>query len=80
LHGRVPVDACISDADTLLQTSWAFRRDLLVTLVNIRLDHDTNDGGLASTKLLANDSSDLGLVAMILVGVAYSLLLAHVMK
>lgn len=47
--GGVPVDASVGDGDALLQAAGALRWDLLVALVNVGLDHDTNDGVLAFT-------------------------------
>lgn len=78
-NGGVPVDAGVSDADTLLEGGGALGRDLLVALANVGLDHNTDDGLLALAELVTNGLSDLGLVAVVLVGVAclccqYSLL------
>lgn len=68
--GVVPVNASISDADTLLQGGWAFGRYLLVALIDVGLNHDANDGSLALAELISNDLSNLGLVAVVLIGVA----------
>jgi len=65
----LPVDAGIRDADTLLESGGALSGDLLVALVDVGLDHDADDGGLTLTELLSNDGGNLGLVAMVLVGV-----------
>jgi hypothetical protein len=42
----------------------------LVTLANVGLDHDTNDGLLTLTELFANDLGNLGLVSVVLGRVA----------
>lgn len=70
LDCRIPVDASICDADALLQRRWTFRWYLLVALVNVRLDHDADDGILAFAELVADDLRDLGLVLVVLLGVA----------
>lgn len=63
----VPVDACVSDGDTLLQgsetASWG---NLLVALVDVRFDHDTNNAVLAFAELVADCLCDLWLVAVVL--------------
>jgi hypothetical protein len=69
--GVVPVDAGIGDADALPQSSGAFGRHLLVALVDVGLDHHTDDGSLALAKLVGDDLGNLGLVAMVLIRVAY---------
>lgn len=69
--GAVPVNAGICDADTLLQSGGTLRWYLLVTLVDVGLDHDTNDGLLAFAELVSNNLGNLGLVAMVFVGVTY---------
>lgn len=68
--GGVPVDAGIGDGDALLKAAGALRRDLLVALVDVGLDHDTDDAGLAVADLVGHIGGDLGLVAVVLVGVA----------
>lgn len=69
-HGRVPVDTCICDADTLLETRWPLRGDLLVALGKIGLNHHAHNTCLSFPDLIANHLRDLGLVAVILVGIA----------
>jgi len=41
--GRLPVDTCVRDGDTLLESCWTLGRDLLVAFIDVGLDHDTND-------------------------------------
>jgi len=64
---RLPVDACVGDGDTLLQSCWALGRNLLVTLVDVGLDHDADDRFLACAELFADHLCDTWLVAMVLV-------------
>ena len=67
---RLPVNASVSDANTLLQAGWALRRDFLVALVDVGFDHNTNDTSLAFPKLVADYSSDLRLVPVVFVRVS----------
>ena len=69
-HGGVPVDACVGDADTLLEPGWPFRGHLLVAFGQVGLDHYSHNARLSLSNLLPNDLSNLGLVPVILVGVA----------
>lgn len=69
IHGRIPVNAGIGDADALLQTSRALRRHLLVAFVDVGLDHHTNNGFLSLFELVSDDLGDLGLVSVVLVRV-----------
>lgn len=69
----VPVDACISNADAALETSRTLGGNLLVALVNVGLDHDTNNGSLALPQLFGNGLCNLGLVVVVFLRVAYSL-------
>lgn len=76
LEGRdsgLPVNAGIGDADALLERRGTLSGNLLIALVDVGLDHDTNDGLLALADLVGNDLGNLGLVAVVLVGVAWSL-------
>jgi hypothetical protein len=68
--GAFPVNAGISDGNTLLESTGAFSGNLLIALVDIRLDHDSNDACLALAELVSNDLGDLGLVTVVFVGVA----------
>lgn len=70
--GGVPVDAGVGDADALLESGGALGGDLLVTSVDVGLEHDTDDGGLAGAQLLGDGGGDLGLVVVVLEGVAWS--------
>ena len=67
---RLPVDTGVSNRDTLLEGRRALGGNLLVTLVNVRLDHNTNDGLLALADLVSHNLGNLGLVAVVLVGIA----------
>lgn len=69
LNGHLPVDASIGDTDTLEESGRSLGRHLLVTLVDIRLDHDTDDGGLALSQLIGNLLGDDRLVKVVLLGV-----------
>lgn len=69
--GALPVNAGICDGDALLERAGTFGWDLLVALVDVGLDHDGDDAGLALAELIGDDLCDLGLVAVVLVGVAY---------
>lgn len=70
VDGGVPVNAGVGDGDALLEGGGALGGHLLVALVDVGLDHDANDGLFALAELVANDGGDLGLVAVVLVGVA----------
>lgn len=70
IDGLLPADTGVSDTDTLLETGRTLRRHLLVTLVDVGLDHDTDNGVLTLTHLLGQLLSDKRLVAVVLVGVA----------
>lgn len=70
VNGGFPVDASVGDADTGLQGGGALSGDLLVTPANVGLDHDTNNGLLALAELFANRLGNLGLVKVVLLGVA----------
>jgi hypothetical protein len=52
VDGCLPADAGIGDTDTSLEAGGTLGRDLLGTLVEVRLDHDTNNTLLAGAKLL----------------------------
>lgn len=67
---HLPVDTSIRDADTLQQVRGALGRDLLVALVNVGLDHDTDQGSLTLAQLVRDLLGDERLVKVVLVGVA----------
>lgn len=69
VDGALPINASIGDGDTLLQAARALRRDLLVAFVDVGLNHDTNDAGLAVADLVSNVLGYEGLVAVVLVRV-----------
>ena len=71
--GSVPVDASVGNADTSLQARGTLGGNLLVALVEVRLDHDTDNGVLTCAELVGDDLGDLGLVSVILEGVAWEL-------
>lgn len=52
VDGGLPADAGIGDTDTSLEAGGALSRDLLGTLVEVGLDHDTNNAILTGAKLL----------------------------
>lgn len=54
----------------MLQAARALGRHILATVVDMRLNHHTSDGTVAGEELLANAVDDLGLVCVVLVGVA----------
>jgi len=64
--GIFPADTRVRDADSVLEAGLALRRHLLVALVDVALDHDTHDGGLALGNLLGEHSGNLGLVLVVL--------------
>lgn len=68
--GGLEVDAAVSDGDTRLQVGSALTVALLVALVDVTLDHDTNELLVALRDLLSNGGKHLGLVAVVLLGVA----------
>lgn len=70
IDGVLPADTGVGDTDTLLETGRTLRGHLLVTLVDVGLDHDTDNGVLTLTHLLGQLLSDKRLVAVVLVGVA----------
>jgi hypothetical protein len=70
VHGGIPVDAGISDGDTPLEAGGALLRDLLCALVQVALDHDTDDAVLSLADLVADDLGNLRLVPVVLERVA----------
>lgn len=67
LNSGIPIDASISDGDALLKTARALGWNLLVTLVDVGLNHDTDNASLAVADLVSNVLCYKGLVAVILV-------------
>lgn len=76
--GVLPANASISDTDTALEGSRTLGGNLLVTLANVGLNHDTDDGLLTLTELVTNNLGNLGLVLVVLGGVAWSKLVTRV--
>jgi hypothetical protein len=70
VHGGVPVDAGVGDGDTPLEAGGALLRDLLCALVQVALDHNTDDTVLALADLVADNLGNLGLVPVVLERVA----------
>lgn len=73
-HGSLPIYAGIRDGDALLEAGGTLRRNLLVALVDVGLDHYADDAGFAVADLLGDVGGDLGLVAVVFVGVAWDML------
>ena len=69
-HGALPVYARICNGDALLQTARTLGGHLLVALVDVGLDHDAYDAGLAFAELVGDGLGYLGLVAVVFVGVS----------
>jgi hypothetical protein len=72
VDGGIPVDARISDGDTLLKCAWTLRRDLLVALVDVGLDHDGDNTCLTLADLLRDNLGYFGLVAVVLAGITWA--------
>lgn len=68
--GGFPVDAGVGDADAFFELGWSLGGHLLVAFVDVGLDHDAYDGRLACSDLVADGLGNLGLVAVVLVGIA----------
>lgn len=69
--GAFPVDAGVGNGDALLQTTGPLGGHLLVPLVDVGLDHDTDDARLPVTDLVRDVLGNNRLVAVVLVGIAY---------
>jgi hypothetical protein len=67
--GGFPIYAGIGDGDALLEAAGALCGHLLVALVDVGLDHDAYDAGLAVADLIGYVFGYLWLVAVVLVGV-----------
>lgn len=72
--GILPTDTCIGDGDCVFETRLSFLGHLLVALVDVRFDHDTHDGFFTSGNLGREFVGDLGLVLVILLGIAVAVL------
>jgi len=72
LDGGVPVDAGVSDTDTVLEGGGhcLARVQLLIAFIDVALNHDTNDRPVACGDLLTDVGTYDGLVAVLLLGVA----------
>ncbi len=70
LHGGVPTDTGIRDADTLLEAGCSLRGNLLVALIQIGFDHHPHNACLPFSNLIPDDLGHLGLIAVILIGIA----------
>ena len=70
LNSSLPIDAGISDGDALLKTARALGWNLLVALVDIGLNHDTDNASLTVADLVSNVLGYKGLVAVVFVRVA----------
>jgi len=71
--GAIPVNASVGDRHALLERTGALGGNLLVALVDVGLDHDGDNAGFALADLVGDDLGDLGLVSVVLVGVAWDL-------
>ena len=69
-YGIVPADAGVGDADAISERGFALGRDFLAAFVDVTLNHEAHDGGLAVCNLLGDDAGDLGLIGMFLFRVA----------
>lgn len=70
VNRHLPVDAGIGDTDALEESGGTLGGHLLATLVDIRLDHDTDDSGLALAQLVGDLLRDDRLVEVVLLRVA----------
>lgn len=68
--GRVPVNACICDTNSLLESCWSFWWYFLCAFVDVGLDHHSHDTCLALAKLVTNGLSYFGLILVVLEGVS----------
>ena len=71
LHGCIPTNASIGDTDALLEARWSLWWDLLISFIDVRLDHHSHDSSLALAELVSYRLSDLGLVTVVLLRVPY---------
>lgn len=86
LNSGIPVDAGVSDGDTPLETARTLSGNLLVALLKVRLDHDTDNAILTGAELIGDGLCNLWLVTVVLERVAvravdhHDLLLAALCK
>jgi len=66
LDGGLPVDACVGDTDTILESRRAIFGNVLSASVNVGFDHDTSYGAVASNQLFADGIDDFWLIVMVL--------------
>ncbi len=66
VHGRVPIDASVRDADALLQARETVLRNLLVPGAEVRFDHDADYALLAGAELVDYVVGDQWLVVVVL--------------
>lgn len=71
LNRRLPANTRIRNTDALLEVLGSFGRDLLAAFIDVGLDHDADDGGLAGAELLADGEGDFRLVGVVFLGVAW---------
>lgn len=65
------MNTSVCDADALLQSTWTFCWDLLIAFVDVGFDHDANNACLTGTDLFREGCSDLGLITVIFIRVAF---------
>lgn len=70
IDGGLPIDAGVSDRDTVLKAGRAFGRNVLAASVDIGFDHDTGNRHVTSNELRANVGADLGLIVVVLARVS----------
>lgn len=69
--GGLKVNASVRDTDTLF-AAFQTLGGLLVALAEVRLHHDTHNGVFTLAELFLDGLEHLGLVAVVLLGVAFS--------
>ena len=67
--GIVPADAGVRDADAVSERRFTLGWDFLTTFVDVALDHEAHDGGLAGCDLVGDDAGDFGLIGVFLLRV-----------
>lgn len=70
-HCCVPIDAGVRDANALFECLRSFGWNRLLSLVQIGLDHHTNNGSLTSSQLVADCLCNFRLVTVIFVRISY---------